>query len=67
MPTPQPREHPMYAYELHRAAHAELVREAAAQRLGREAARAAKAARRAGRHEHEGRVSTGKDRFAQVA
>ncbi|MFD5770584.1 hypothetical protein ACFWIN_32810 [Streptomyces sp. NPDC127049] len=57
----------MFEYELHRAAHAELVREAGAQRLGREAARAAKAARRAGRHEPEGRVTAGKDRFAQVA
>ncbi|MFD8013095.1 hypothetical protein [Streptomyces sp. NPDC058955] len=57
----------MFVYELHRAAHAELVREAAAQRLGREAARAAKAARRAGRHEPEGRVSTGRDHYAQVA
>ncbi|MEU9854501.1 hypothetical protein [Streptomyces sp. NPDC047974] len=56
----------MFAYELHRTAHAELVREAAAQRLGREAARAAKAAR-AGHREPEGRVSTGKDRYAQVA
>ncbi|MER5739414.1 MULTISPECIES: hypothetical protein [unclassified Streptomyces] len=57
----------MFAYELHRTAHAELVREAAAQRLGREAARAAKAARRSGRHGTEGRVSTGKDRYATVA
>ncbi|MFE5797036.1 hypothetical protein ACFQ8C_31280 [Streptomyces sp. NPDC056503] len=57
----------MFAYELHRAAHAELVREAAAQRLGREAARAAKAVRRAGRQEPEGRVSAGRDRYAQVA
>ncbi|MGW4998373.1 hypothetical protein ACWEP8_11910 [Streptomyces hydrogenans] len=57
----------MFAYELHRAAHAELVREAAAQRLGREAARAAKAARRTGRHEPEGRVSAGKDHYATVA
>ncbi|MFF9343072.1 MULTISPECIES: hypothetical protein [unclassified Streptomyces] len=57
----------MIAYELHRTVHAELVREAAAQRLGREAARAAKAARRAGRHEAEGRVSTGKDRYTAVA
>ncbi|MFD4371811.1 hypothetical protein [Streptomyces sp. NPDC058486] len=57
----------MFAYELHRTAHAELVREAAAQRLGREAARAAKAARRAGRQEPEGRVSAGKDHYATVA
>ncbi|MFF6884550.1 hypothetical protein ACFY9F_15355 [Streptomyces sp. NPDC012421] len=57
----------MFEYELHRAAHAELVREAGVQRLGREAARAAKAARRAGRHEPEGRVSAGRDRYTQVA
>ncbi|MEU2658768.1 hypothetical protein ABZ615_26060 [Streptomyces sp. NPDC007325] len=57
----------MFEYELHRAAHAELVREAGVQRLGREAARAAKAARRAGRHETEGRVSAGRDRYTQVA
>ncbi|MFI8367015.1 hypothetical protein [Streptomyces sp. NPDC085466] len=57
----------MFEYELHRAAHAELVREAGVQRLGREAARAAKAARRAGRREPEGRVSAGRDRYTQVA
>ncbi|MEU2545060.1 hypothetical protein ABZ618_06400 [Streptomyces roseolus] len=59
----------MFAYELHRTAHAELVREAAAQRLVREAARAAKAARaaQAGHREPEGRVSTDRDRYARVA
>ncbi|WP_282693166.1 hypothetical protein [Streptomyces sp. CC208A] len=57
----------MFEYEIHRAAHAELVREAAAQRLGREAARVAKAVRRTVRREPEGRVSAGKDRYAQVA
>ncbi|MFI8253754.1 hypothetical protein [Streptomyces filamentosus] len=67
MTTPRPREHLMFAYELHLTAHAELVREAAVQRLGREAARAAKAARRVGRHETEGRVSAGRDRYARAA
>ncbi|GHA74674.1 hypothetical protein ACIQRS_01055 [Streptomyces termitum] len=56
----------MFVYELHRAEHAELVREAAAQRLGREAARAARGRRTAGR-ESEREASTGKDRYATTA
>ncbi|MEU3686846.1 hypothetical protein [Streptomyces narbonensis] len=58
----------MFAYELHRMNHAQLVREAAAQRLGHEAAEAAGATRglrlfgrRHGGHGTEGRV-TGDDR-----
>ncbi|MFF5974590.1 hypothetical protein ACFY7C_24020 [Streptomyces sp. NPDC012769] len=58
----------MFEYELHRAHHAELVREAAAQRLSREAVRAAKAARRSSRRQDpEGRVSADPRRFARAA
>ncbi|MFF7179077.1 hypothetical protein [Streptomyces sp. NPDC008121] len=60
----------MFVYELHRMHHAELLQEAAAQRLSRRAARvrqAAKAARRSGRHDDEGRVDAGHDRFVRAA
>ncbi|GAA3390557.1 hypothetical protein [Streptomyces roseoviridis] len=61
----------MFEYELHRAHHAELVREAAAQRLAREAVRAAKARRAIRRtnrrQDPEGRVSADPDRFARAA
>ncbi|MEU4267065.1 hypothetical protein [Streptomyces sp. NPDC026092] len=60
----------MFAYELNRLHHAELVREAAAQRLTRQAVtarRAAKAAARSGEHESEGRVGEARDRFARAA
>ncbi|MER7516399.1 hypothetical protein [Streptomyces sp. NPDC126499] len=61
----------MFAYELHRAHHAELIREAAAQRLTREAVRAAKArraVRRATRRQDpEGRVSADPNRFTRAA
>ncbi|MEU7019834.1 hypothetical protein ABZ990_04150 [Streptomyces sp. NPDC046203] len=61
----------MFTYELHRAQHAELVRQADTRRLAREAARAtrsaARAGRRSGRQETEGRVSTLADRFARAA
>ncbi|MEU7027193.1 hypothetical protein ACF065_02060 [Streptomyces sp. NPDC015232] len=53
----------MIAYELHQARHAELVREAAAHRLAREA----RAAARTGRREPEGRVSPRPHRFVRAA
>ncbi|WP_406863299.1 hypothetical protein ABZO31_23780 [Streptomyces sp. HUAS MG47] len=52
----------MFAYELHRIQHADLVREAEAQRLAQEAARA-----RSGHRESEGRVSAERNRFAPAA
>ncbi|WP_418959290.1 hypothetical protein [Streptomyces tritici] len=55
----------MFAYELHRIQHADLVREAAAQRLAHEAARAAR--RSTGDQEPEGRVSADRHRFAPAA
>ncbi|MBT2438742.1 hypothetical protein J7E93_01085 [Streptomyces sp. ISL-36] len=64
----------MFAYELHRLHHSELLREAAAQRLSREAAeagRAPKGSRRFGRrsagHDSEGRVGAERGRFARAA
>ncbi|MET9435931.1 hypothetical protein [Streptomyces sp. NPDC006551] len=61
----------MFAYELHRAHHTDLVREATAQRLSRQAAkarRAAKAAaRRSGDQDAEGRVGAERSRFARAA
>ncbi|MET9374261.1 hypothetical protein ACFYV5_07325 [Streptomyces sp. NPDC003035] len=60
----------MFAYELHRMHHAELVREAAAQRLTRQAVRArraAKAAARSGGHDAEGRVGSARGRFVRAA
>ncbi|MET9957212.1 hypothetical protein ABZ135_37440 [Streptomyces sp. NPDC006339] len=57
----------MFAYELHRAHHAELIREAAAQRLARQAVRAAKARRASRRQDPEGRVSADRHRFARAA
>ncbi|MGW6566821.1 hypothetical protein [Streptomyces sp. NPDC054975] len=59
----------MFAYELNRQHHAELIREAAAQRLTRQvvkARRAAKAARSADQ-ESEGQVGTARARFARAA
>lgn len=58
------RENPMFAYELHRMQHAELVRQADTHRLAREVARAA---RRTGRREPEGRVSALRDRYTPAA
>ena len=52
----------MFAYELHRIQHADLVREAEAQRLAAQAARA-----RSGNEEPEGRVSPERNRFAPAA
>ncbi|MER7623991.1 hypothetical protein [Streptomyces sp. NPDC126503] len=63
----------MYAYELHRTRHAELVREAAAQRLAHEAAAATRGGRRLfgrrpGGHGPGGRVSDGdRARFTRAA
>ncbi|MFF8277382.1 hypothetical protein ACF05T_14915 [Streptomyces lateritius] len=64
----------MFAYELHRMHHAELVREAAAQRLSRDAARAARASkgtrrfgRRSAGHDSEGRVGPERGRFVRAA
>ncbi|MEV5968923.1 hypothetical protein [Streptomyces sp. NPDC051921] len=57
----------MFQYELHRAEHAELVRQAAAARLAREAVRAAKARRATGHQDPEGRVSADRKHFARAA
>ncbi|MFG3036186.1 hypothetical protein ACGFYZ_04705 [Streptomyces sp. NPDC048330] len=62
----------MFAYELHRMHHAELIREAAARRLSHEAAGATRGlrlfGRRHGGHDAEGRVSDGdRGRFARAA
>ncbi|MEU5220798.1 hypothetical protein AB0G79_31995 [Streptomyces sp. NPDC020807] len=65
----------MFEYELHTMNHAQLVREAAAQRLSHEAAETTGAGRgrglfgrRHGGHGTEGRVSgTDRDRFARAA
>ncbi|MGA5192397.1 hypothetical protein [Streptomyces exfoliatus] len=75
MPRPRHQEHPMFAYELHRLNHAELVREAAAQRLSRQAAASFSTARglrrlgrRSGGQDAEGRVSDGgRSRFVRAA
>ncbi|MFC9792530.1 hypothetical protein ACFVJI_07780 [Streptomyces sp. NPDC127584] len=64
----------MFEYELHRMNHAQLVREAAAQRLTHEAAETAGSARgprrlgRRGRAAAEGRVEDGaRGRFVRAA
>ncbi|MFJ8662661.1 hypothetical protein [Streptomyces sp. NPDC093795] len=65
----------MFEYELHRMNHAQLVREAAAQRLSHEAAESAGSARglrrfgrRSGGQDPEGRVSgEGRSRFVRAA
>ncbi|MFD0153891.1 hypothetical protein ACWGQ4_21740 [Streptomyces sp. NPDC055721] len=62
----------MFEYELHRMNHAQLVREAAAQRLTREAAGATRGLRRFGRrnggHDAEGPVSgAGRGDFVRAA
>ncbi|MER8047252.1 hypothetical protein [Streptomyces sp. NPDC094032] len=57
----------MFEYELHRIHHAELIREAAAERLAHEAARAAKGRRWGRKHAAEGRVNADQDRFARAA
>ncbi|PKV88052.1 hypothetical protein [Streptomyces sp. TLI_146] len=63
------REPEMFAYEMHKVNQAELLREATAQRLARQA-RVARRARRNADHEAEGRVShlrDLRDRFAHAA
>ncbi|MEU8526296.1 MULTISPECIES: hypothetical protein [Streptomyces] len=57
----------MFEYELHRMNHAELVRQAAAHRLSREAVKARRAGRRSGRNESERQVSHERDSFARAA
>ena len=57
----------MFEYELHNMHHAELVRQAAAHRLSREAVKAARAARRSGKNGAEGRVSSERRRFVRAA
>lgn len=57
----------MYDYELHQVNAAELIRRADAQRTVRQALLARRAARRSGREDPEGRVSTDRDRFAHAA
>ncbi|WP_137993196.1 hypothetical protein [Streptomyces vilmorinianum] len=60
----------MFEYELHRMHHAELIREAGAQRLSRQAAkalRAAKARRRSPGQDSEGRVGAERGRFVRAA
>ncbi|MFE9739374.1 hypothetical protein [Streptomyces sp. NPDC006477] len=65
----------MFEYELHRMTHAQLVREAAAQRLSHAAAESAGTARglrrlgrRSGSQDPEGRVSgDGRGRFVRAA
>ncbi|MEF9885564.1 hypothetical protein [Streptomyces sp. P9-A4] len=65
----------MFEYEIQRMNHAELIRRAAAERLGHEAAAAVGASRglrrfgrRNGGHDTEGRVSeSGRGRFVRAA
>ncbi|MFB7865961.1 MULTISPECIES: hypothetical protein [unclassified Streptomyces] len=57
----------MFQYELHRVEHAELVRQAAAARLAREAVRAAKARRSSRSQDPEGRVSADRNHFTRAA
>ncbi|GAA4899425.1 hypothetical protein ACFPM3_15240 [Streptomyces coeruleoprunus] len=60
----------MFAYETHSTRHADLIREAAAERLARAARttrKARRAARRSGGDAPEGRVSTDRDGFARAA
>ncbi|MEV7281008.1 hypothetical protein [Streptomyces sp. NPDC093111] len=58
----------MFTYELHTLRHAELLREAAAERLAHEAARAGKGRRWTRKQEPEGQVSAAaQHRFARAA
>ncbi|MFI8826572.1 hypothetical protein [Streptomyces sp. NPDC053431] len=57
----------MFLYELHRAEHAELIRQAATARLAREAVRAARARRATRRQDPEGRVSADRNHFTRAA
>lgn len=73
--TEKTREHPVFEYELQRMNHAELIRQAAAERLSHEAAEAAGATRglrlfgrRHGNHGTEGQVDGGeRGRFVRAA
>ncbi|MCT4354250.1 hypothetical protein M5362_14035 [Streptomyces sp. Je 1-79] len=58
----------MFAYELHRMHHSELLREAAARRLVRQAVRTRRAAKadRSGGQDTEGQVGT-RHRFVRAA
>ncbi|MDF6018663.1 hypothetical protein [Streptomyces sp. JH34] len=57
----------MYEYELHQLNVAELIRRAEQQRTARRAALALRAARRAERHDGEGRVGKNRSRFVRAA
>ncbi|MDF6045012.1 hypothetical protein ABZS81_06915 [Streptomyces sp. NPDC005318] len=57
----------MFAYELHKAHEAELLRRAEQARVVRQARRARRVERRSGRNEDEGVVSTIRDRFVHAA
>ncbi|MEV5132513.1 hypothetical protein ACFWI0_28455 [[Kitasatospora] papulosa] len=57
----------MYAYELHQLNVAELLRTGERQRTARRAALALRAARRAQRHDAEGRVGKNRSWFVRAA
>ncbi|MFG2428028.1 hypothetical protein [Streptomyces sp. NPDC048590] len=57
----------MYEYELHQIAVAELIRRADEQRAVRRAVLAARAARRSGQDDTEGRVGRNRSWFARAA
>ncbi|MFE4692835.1 hypothetical protein ACFRH6_22645 [Streptomyces sp. NPDC056749] len=57
----------MYEYELHQLNVAELIRRAEQQRTARRAALALRAARRAQRHDSEGRVGKNRSWFVRAA
>ncbi|MGQ4409983.1 hypothetical protein ACN6K8_001055, partial [[Kitasatospora] papulosa] len=61
------REKTMYAYELHQLNVAELLRTGERQRTARRAALALRAARRAQRHDAEGRVGKNRSWFVRAA
>lgn len=63
------RENAMFEYDMNRLHHAELVREAAAERLARQAvtARRAAEAARSESQESEGRVGPARGRFVRAA
>ncbi|WP_203187771.1 hypothetical protein [Streptomyces pratensis] len=61
------RENTVYEYELHQLTVAELIRRAEEQRTVRRAVLARRAARRAGRHDTEGRVGKNRSWFVRAA
>ncbi|MDF0375580.1 hypothetical protein ABT248_12965 [Streptomyces sp. NPDC000971] len=61
------REKTMYAYELHQLNVAELLRTGEQQRTAHRAALALRAARRAQRHDAEGRVGKNRSWFVRAA